>query len=171
LLPQQPVDLLVKPVTKKTTKLTAQAKEKVQKRMEKPPSSTANPVLQLETDPIAPLTKEKAATKTVEVTKAKVGTEEASLVDAGAEGGDKGVTTGEVTDPTMPTNDISAPAGSNLNELLIGTTSGLTDGDKSPSQGQIPSTFGVTLGFESSKVADEVVSSTNANSLWDDIWS
>ena len=202
MLPQQPVDLLDKPVTKQTPKSTAPAKEKIQKKTETPPTPRTKPVLQLETDPVPPQKDEKTTTEAIKVAKAEAGTKEASLVDAGAEGADKGVTSGEVkgsgvkseiTDvlesgatsegdvagdgergvaTTMPTNDTSPPAGSDLNELLIGTTGGLTDGNKSPSQGQTPSTFGVTFGFESLKGADEVVGSTNANSLWDDdIWS
>jgi len=120
LLPQQPVDLLVKSVTKKTTKLTAQAKEKVQKKMETPPTPTTNPVLQLERDPIPPLTKEeeKAATKATEVAKAKAGLKEASLVDAGAEGGDKGVTNGEVKD-----GGVKSKMGENTDVLESGAMS------------------------------------------------
>ena len=255
MLPQQPVDLLDKPVTKKTTKLTAPAKEKVQKKMETPPTPRTKPVLQLETDPVPPQKDEKTTTEAIKVAKAEAGTKEASLVDAGAEGGDKGVTSGEVkgsgvkseitdvlesgatsegdvagdgergiasdaavadvtnagngetktsddgllkvegsgeaqtlsndalsgldnssvvatTDPTMPTNDTSPPAGNDSNELLIDTTGGLTDGNKSSPQGQIPSTSGVILGFESFKGADEVVGSTKSDSSWeDDVWS
>lgn len=128
--PQQPVDLLVKPVTKKTTKLTAQAKEKAQKKMETPPTPKTNPVLRLEIDPVPPLTKEgeEAATEAIEVAKAEAGTKEASLVDAGAEGGDKGVTNGEVKDGGVKSKVASDAAVADVTNAGNGETKTGDDG-------------------------------------------
>lgn len=117
--PQSQPTAPVTPVTKKAPKSTGKAKKKGQKKTETPPTPTTNTApsfLQEGEDQVA-------TTEVAEAGEAKVGTEEASLVDVGEQGGENGVMDGEVEKSEVKTDEAK---GESADVLESGATS---DGD------------------------------------------
>ena len=113
--PQSHPTAPVTPATKKASKPTGKAKKKGQKKTETPPTPTTNTV-----PPFPQEGGDKVATEVAEAGEAEVGTEEASLVDVGGQGGENGVTDGEVKNGEVKSDETK---GGSLDVLESGATS------------------------------------------------